>query len=77
MLWRIPVEAIFALALFFFGRGFWAAAKSPGHLRKILGDPGALKRIIDEAECAHFCERERPEYKNLHQVLAAYKPQSG
>ena len=182
MLWRIPVEAIFALALFFFGRGFWAAAKSPGHLRKILGDPSALKRIIDEAgfdnlraeaqivkllpgtqysanmfalwdmahfksiaqvrnwgilfvlvvlaasfwlgiwyfavslivfilrafsklppqaindnlqhlnsvimhlnnwqqqdeaACAHFCERERPEYKNLHQVLAAYKPQSG
>ncbi len=47
MSWRILVEVVFAVAIFFFGRGFWACAKRPAHLRRVRADPNELRRIID------------------------------
>lgn len=47
MSWRILLEVVFVLAIAFIGRGFWACAKSPAHLRRVLADPSELRRIID------------------------------
>lgn len=46
MLWRIPLEVVFALALLFAGGSFWSCLKAPAHLRKLLAEPSGLERII-------------------------------
>lgn len=45
--WRILLEVVFALAMAFAARGFWACAKRPAHLRRLRADPSELRRIID------------------------------
>ncbi len=47
MSWRILLEVVFVLAIAFIGRGFWACAKRPAHLRRLRADPNELRRIID------------------------------
>jgi len=43
--WKILLEACFAALAFFLASGFWATAKSPAHLRRVLLDPSELERV--------------------------------
>ena len=47
MSWRIPLEILLATLALFLGTSFWAVAKSPAHLRGVLGDIGELTRFVD------------------------------
>ena len=45
MFWKIVLEVCFAALAFFLASGFWATAKSPAHLRRVLADPSEVERI--------------------------------
>ncbi len=55
MLWRIPLEVVFVLALAFVGMSFWSCQKSPAHWRRLLADPLELRRIIDLVGLDKLC----------------------
>lgn len=46
-MWRIVIEIVFVVALFFLGSSFWACLKAPAHLRRMLADESELRRLID------------------------------
>lgn len=47
MLWKAIFEIAIVVGLLATGGSFWACAKSPGHLTRILRDPNELRRIFD------------------------------
>jgi hypothetical protein len=47
MPWRIALEVVFVLIVFFAGVNFWACSKTPKHLYRLLGDSEELSRLID------------------------------
>jgi len=47
MWWTIPLEILLAILALILGTSFWAVAKSPVHLRSVLGDIGELTRFVD------------------------------
>jgi hypothetical protein len=47
MFWHISLEVVFAFVIAIASSSFWACAKSPGHLRKLLCDPIELARIVE------------------------------
>lgn len=66
MAWKVLLEIVLALAVLFVASGFWATAKSPAHLRRLLNDPSELERIY------HFMGPEK-----LRQEAAQIRPVAG
>ena len=47
MIWRIILETFLVVILVFASANFWACAKAPSHLRRLLNDPDELNRLIE------------------------------
>jgi CheY-like chemotaxis protein len=47
MFWKILLELLLVLIMFFAGASFWSCLKAPRHLHNLLSDPVELSRFID------------------------------